>query len=155
MVVILESLDGDMLTPQGLALISTLTAGASELTHAARVDSVAQIPLRDDEPARAALLPHPLAAGRLVSADGRFAALNVGYDLPDSHEVKAGTLRELIERLDEAWPGLAFYLMDEQRALREHVAIWVDGQRLLDPDAIGDPIAEDAEVHLMQALSGG
>lgn len=81
--------------------------------------------------------------------------LRAFFDLPDAWETSAGTLREAVRALDAQWPGLAFYITDEQEVLRQHVAIWVDGKRLPRSAGLDGPLSEDAVVHIMQALSGG
>lgn len=77
------------------------------------------------------------------------------FPLPDEHEVEAGTVAELVAALDRRWPGLGFYVTDERGRLRQHVAIWVDGARLRDPRALGDALAAESRVTILQALSGG
>lgn len=77
------------------------------------------------------------------------------FPLPEAVEVAAATLPEMVARLEDRWPGLAFYLVDDQGALRQHVAIWVDGRRLVERARFADPLPEGAVVHVMQALSGG
>lgn len=77
------------------------------------------------------------------------------FPLPEAVEIEAGSLKDMVQRLEHRWPGLAFYLVDDQGALRQHVAIWVDGERLLDRSRFGEPLREGAVVHVMQALSGG
>ena len=77
------------------------------------------------------------------------------FDLPDVHEAEATTLAELVHALDTSWPGLGFYITDEQGHLRQHVAVWVDGERAQDREGLSDPLSADSEVHILQALSGG
>ena len=77
------------------------------------------------------------------------------FPLPDHVEIEGATLPEVIAGLETRWPGLAFYLMDEQGQLRENVALWIDGRRLLDRKRFDEPLPEGAVVHVMQALSGG
>ncbi len=77
------------------------------------------------------------------------------FPLPDEIAVDATTLPDAIRRIDERFRGLGFYLLDERGALREHVAIWVDGERLLDRSRFHEPLRDGAVVHVMQALSGG
>ena len=81
--------------------------------------------------------------------------LRAFFDLPDTFETSAKTLRGLVDALEAAWPGLGFYITDEQHALRENVALWVDGKRLPKTASIDTDLAPDAVVHIMQALSGG
>jgi len=77
------------------------------------------------------------------------------FDLPEAVQAEGGTVAEILGSLDARWPGLAFYVTDEQGRLRQHVAIWVDGRRVEDREGLTDPVADDAHVHVLQALSGG
>lgn len=47
------------------------------------------------------------------------------------------------------------YILDDQGRLRAHVNIFVSGQMLVDRDRQSDPIEEQAELWIFQALSGG
>ncbi|MBH9552397.1 MoaD/ThiS family protein [Inhella gelatinilytica] len=49
-------------------------------------------------------------------------------------------------------PALRGYVLDDQGALRFHVAVFVDGRRCLD---LNQPLQPDSRVHVLQALSGG
>lgn len=62
------------------------------------------------------------------------------------------TVSELLDDLDRKFPGLRFRVVDEQGELREHMTVWLDGERCRDLDA---PVSGLDEVVLMQALSGG
>ena len=75
-------------------------------------------------------------------------------DVP-SLEVPAGTLRSALECAFAANGRLRGYLLDDQGALREHVVVFVDGQRTRDRKHLSDLVAEHSEVYVMQALSGG
>ncbi|MHC5009350.1 MAG: MoaD/ThiS family protein [Planctomycetota bacterium] len=77
------------------------------------------------------------------------------FDLPDEATVAGGTVADVVRALDARWPGLGFYITDEQGRLRKHVAVWVDGRRIRDRDTLSDPVAANGEVHILQALSGG
>lgn len=70
-------------------------------------------------------------------------------------EVEAGDVAELVGRLDARFPGLGGYLVDDNRALRQHVIIFVNGQPVQDRRRLSDPLDDHASVHIMQALSGG
>jgi hypothetical protein len=52
-----------------------------------------------------------------------------------------------------AQPALRDYILDEQGALRCHVAIFVDGRKI-EPGQLDDVVAA-AEIYVVQALSGG
>ncbi|MEX0971108.1 MAG: MoaD/ThiS family protein [Paracoccaceae bacterium] len=50
---------------------------------------------------------------------------------------------------------LASYVLDEQGRLRKHVNIFIDGALLRDRIKLSDPLTPNAEIYIMQALSGG
>ena len=52
-------------------------------------------------------------------------------------------------------PDLRSYILDDQGRLRTHVVIYVDGRPLRDRVTLSDPLDDAAEIHVMQALSGG
>lgn len=70
-------------------------------------------------------------------------------------ESRAGNLPELLDEVDTAFPGLKNYVLDERGSLRKHVNIFVNGSLIADKEKLSDPISEDCEVYIMQALSGG
>lgn len=47
------------------------------------------------------------------------------------------------------------YVLDEHGALRKHMLVFVDGMMIQDRDALSDPVTKDAEIYVMQSLSGG
>jgi sulfur-carrier protein len=47
------------------------------------------------------------------------------------------------------------YVLDDQAALRKHMAIFVDGNQIRDRVHLSDPVDERSEVYVIQALSGG
>jgi sulfur carrier protein ThiS len=47
------------------------------------------------------------------------------------------------------------YVLDDQGALRRHVAVYVNGRPVKDRVRLGDPVGPDDEIHVIQALSGG
>ena len=52
-------------------------------------------------------------------------------------------------------PRLRGYLLDDQGSLRRHVALFVDGVQVRDRRGLGDPLQDDSEIYVVQALSGG
>jgi len=52
-------------------------------------------------------------------------------------------------------PAVRSYVLDEHGSLRKHMAIFVDGRMIRDRVNLTDPVSSDAEVFVMQALSGG
>ena len=52
-------------------------------------------------------------------------------------------------------PGLRGYVLDERGNLRRHIALFVDGDALQPKSNFALVVREDAEIYVMQALSGG
>ena len=77
------------------------------------------------------------------------------FDLPEVQAVEATTLGEVVQALEEKWPGIGFYITDEQSHVRQHVAIWIDGQRLEDRQVLDSPVKPESKIYILQALSGG
>lgn len=73
----------------------------------------------------------------------------------DRCEVDGATVREALEAVFAQHPRLRGYLLDDRGAVRKHVTIVVDGETIRDRETQSDPLAPDAEVFVMQALSGG
>lgn len=62
------------------------------------------------------------------------------------------------QALDAAFavsPQVRGYVLDDQGELRKHVSIYVDGRRISDRSRLSDPVGDDAEIWVLQALSGG
>ena len=64
-------------------------------------------------------------------------------------------MSEALSRVFRGNPGLRSYVLDDQGRLRTHVVIYVDGRPVRDRNALADAVGENAEIHVMQALSGG
>lgn len=70
-------------------------------------------------------------------------------------EVPGATVREALDAVFAGNPRARGYVLDEQDALRKHMAIFVDGRMIGDRAGLGDPVAPDSRIYVMQALSGG
>ncbi len=70
-------------------------------------------------------------------------------------EVPGTTVREVIDALEKRHPGFASYITDETGKLRRHVNIFVGEEPIYDRERLGDAVAPDARVFILQALSGG
>ncbi|MEO6350294.1 MAG: MoaD/ThiS family protein [Candidatus Limnocylindrales bacterium] len=74
-------------------------------------------------------------------------------DPPPRHlELSAGTLGELVTRLDEGWPGMRDRLCTAGPAMREHINVFIDGERERDLAAL---LSEGTVVHIIPAVAGG
>ncbi|MDG5977577.1 hypothetical protein H010_20136 [Hydrogenophaga taeniospiralis CCUG 15921] len=70
-------------------------------------------------------------------------------------QVVPGTLREVLETALRAAPELAHYVFDDQRAVRKHVAVFVNRQMVQDRVALNQALVAGDKVLVVQALSGG
>jgi sulfur carrier protein ThiS len=70
-------------------------------------------------------------------------------------EVEAATLGDALAAVFAAHPALRGYVLDDQGALRRHVAAYVNGQPASDRIHLSDPVGAGDEIYLLQALSGG
>jgi sulfur-carrier protein len=66
-----------------------------------------------------------------------------------------GTVRAVLDGVFLTNPTLETYVLDDQRALRKHMRILVNGLAINDRDTQSDAVQPDDEVWVMQALSGG
>jgi molybdopterin converting factor small subunit len=70
-------------------------------------------------------------------------------------EVAGQTVGEALAAVFAENPQAKSYVLDEQGALRQHVCVFLDGERLLNNNALQELLREGAEIYVMQALSGG
>ena len=69
--------------------------------------------------------------------------------------VPGSTVRAVLGQVFAAEPRLRSYILDDQDRVRRHVAIYVNGDRIADRERLSDPVGDDDEVFVFQALSGG
>jgi molybdopterin synthase sulfur carrier subunit len=65
------------------------------------------------------------------------------------------TVREVLENAFADNPEARSYVLDDQSALRKHMAVFVDGKRIRDRVGLSDAVTETSTIHVFQALSGG
>lgn len=69
--------------------------------------------------------------------------------------VEARNIAELIGVIDERYPGIRGYILDEHGRCRQHVNVFI-GERLIgDREELSDVLGDGDEVFFIQALSGG
>ena len=66
--------------------------------------------------------------------------------------IDAATVGEVIAALDARWPGIADRLCDSGPSIREHINVFVDGERT---KALDQPVEPGATVHFIPAIAGG
>lgn len=69
--------------------------------------------------------------------------------------VPGGTLEAVLAGVFAAHPALRGYVLDDQGAIRKHVAVFVDGRLVSDRTNLAVAVGADSEVYVLQALSGG
>jgi sulfur-carrier protein len=70
---------------------------------------------------------------------------------PNAVELQAATVREVIDALNDRWPGMRDRLMDSRPAIRRHINIFVAGERA----RLETPLAPGTRVTILTAMSGG
>lgn len=69
--------------------------------------------------------------------------------------VPAGTLDAVLRAAFTAAPMIERYVLDEQGAVRKHVAVFVNNEIIPNRSDLSQPLAEGDAVWVIQALSGG
>lgn len=81
--------------------------------------------------------------------------LTNAFPLPRECHAEGSTVAEVLQNMEQQHPGMIRYVLDDQKALRIHVNIFLGNQPLRDRQKLSDPVNEDTEIYIMQALSGG
>jgi molybdopterin synthase sulfur carrier subunit len=68
-----------------------------------------------------------------------------------STAVEAANVSEAIDRLDERTPGLRNRIVDSGPTIRQHINVFVDGDRA----TLDTPLGPNATIHIIPAVSGG
>jgi molybdopterin converting factor small subunit len=66
-------------------------------------------------------------------------------------ELEAGTVGDAIRWLETGHPRLAGWVLDDRGQLREHITVFLNGERA----ALDEPVGEGDQVHILPAISGG
>ncbi len=61
------------------------------------------------------------------------------------------SVAEMIDALDERWPGMRDCICDSTPAIRRHMNVFVDGKRA----TLDTPLRPGADVYVLTAVSGG
>lgn len=76
-------------------------------------------------------------------------------ECPAGQSVDATSLQEALETVFAEYPKLRGYVLDDQGSIRQHIAVFIDGQMLRQRDQLDIPVTPHGEIFVMQALSGG
>ncbi|MEY2904255.1 MAG: hypothetical protein RJA52_271 [Bacteroidota bacterium] len=77
------------------------------------------------------------------------------YPSLKEERIVASNIAELVKAIEELYPGISGYLLDERGRCRRHVNIFIGEKLIVDRDELGDKLEEGDEVFFIQALSGG
>jgi hypothetical protein len=70
-------------------------------------------------------------------------------------QVVGSTVYEVLDAVFTVNPRARSYVLDERGQLRKHMTVFINGEAIRDRDGLTDLVPADAEVYIMQALSGG
>jgi molybdopterin synthase sulfur carrier subunit len=70
-------------------------------------------------------------------------------------QVNASTLGDALARAFEAAPAMRSYVLDEQGAVRKHVAVFVNARMIADRSRLDIALQPADKVMVIQALTGG
>jgi len=76
----------------------------------------------------------------------------LSYTQAPEVEADGATLSELLADLDQRYPGIRFRMIDEQGAIRPHMRIFINRERVV---GLEEALSAEDEVQILQALSGG
>jgi molybdopterin converting factor small subunit len=72
---------------------------------------------------------------------------------PPRHlELNSPTLGQLVADLDARWPGVADRLLEPGPQIREHINVFIDGER---ERSLAAPLGDESVVHVIPAVAGG
>ena len=67
------------------------------------------------------------------------------------HRLEGATVAELLRALEAGFAGLRGWILDERGAIRRHINVFVNGERVDAAAVVGD----DDRVDVLPAISGG
>jgi molybdopterin synthase sulfur carrier subunit len=73
----------------------------------------------------------------------------------DRVEVEAENLVDMVDAMEEQYPGIKERLLDESGELRHFVNIYVNGEDVQFLDGLQTAIADSDEVSIVPAVAGG
>lgn len=73
----------------------------------------------------------------------------------DAVEVEAETVKDILDRLDERYPGFRARVCEDGGQLRRFINIYIDGEDVRFLDNLSTRVPEHAEVSIVPAIAGG
>ncbi|HET9530227.1 MAG TPA: ubiquitin-like small modifier protein 1 [Blastocatellia bacterium] len=73
----------------------------------------------------------------------------------DLVELEAGTVKDVIDSLDERYPGFRSRICDESGELRRFINIYVEGEDIRFLENLATRVPDGAEFSIVPAIAGG
>jgi molybdopterin converting factor small subunit len=73
----------------------------------------------------------------------------------DVVELEAGTVNDVIDRLDERYPGFRSRICDDNGDLRRFINIYVGGEDIRFLESLATPVPDGADFSIVPAIAGG
>lgn len=73
----------------------------------------------------------------------------------EPQDAQGATIREVLDAVFASNDRARSYVLDDQNALRKHMVIFNNGVQVQDRSRLSDPVEPNAEIFVLQALSGG
>ena len=70
-------------------------------------------------------------------------------------QVAGRTVHDALAIVFASRPALRGYILDDQGVLRRHVNVFVNGELVRDRVRLTDPVKDEDEIYVFQALTGG
>lgn len=67
-------------------------------------------------------------------------------------DADGATLSEMLQVLDQRYPGFRFRIIDEQDHIRQHIKMFINREPVQQLDV---PLHPDDQIHIICAISGG
>jgi molybdopterin synthase sulfur carrier subunit len=67
-------------------------------------------------------------------------------------EAQGASVADVVDDLERRYPGIRFRMIDEQGRIRRHIRMFHQGQMVHE---LAQPLHDDGELLIVQALSGG
>lgn len=69
--------------------------------------------------------------------------------------VEATSVGAALDAYFRLFPAVRSYVVDDAGSVRQHVAVFLNDDLIVDRVALTDPVADGDRLHVFQALSGG
>ena len=88
---------------------------------------------------------------------GRSVTLEPGPADPTSTSTEGAlnTIRDVIHRLIDRFPDLGERILDEEGAVRQYVAVMVDGRDIRHTGGLDTPVSPDSKLDIFPPVAGG